>query len=88
MLLEWFFSPGLGAGVVLGLVAYWVCMEEIHWHSHMGGLPKFLEPCRRHHFKHHAGKGSYNLFLPLCDWLVSRFQEAAACFCLRKGKTS
>lgn len=88
MLLEWLAGPGLGAGVVLGLVAYWIAMEQIHWRCHMGDLPKFLEPCRRHHSKHHEGRGSYNLFLPLCDWLVSSFQGAVACFCLRNGKIS
>ena len=42
----------------------------------MGGLPACLHPLRLYHLDHHAGRReNYNVFLPLCDWLVSRMQK-------------
>lgn len=65
-------GAGVGGGVVLSFVAYFVAFEEIHWRVHLGRLPKQLEWIRRHHFAHHkAGSGRYNVFLPLCDKLFS-----------------
>lgn len=62
---------GVGAGVVLGFVAYYALYEEIHWRIHLGGLPRRLEWMRRHHFAHHKGTpGRYNVFLPIFDTLL------------------
>ena len=52
---------------------YYIAFEEIHWRTHMGGwLPKWLHGAARHHMLHHArDTGSFNVFLPLFDWLMA-----------------
>ena len=65
-----FLGAGIGGGVVIAFVAYYVAYEEIHWRIHLGGLPRRLEWMRRYHFAHHRGStGRYNVFLPICDKL-------------------
>ncbi len=76
-LLEWLFHPGIGAGVAIAFVIYFIVAEQVHWRIHMGGLPACLHCLRLYHLDHHAGRReNYNVFLPLCDWLVSRKQKS------------
>lgn len=68
---EWLWRPGVAAGALAAFAVYFVIFEELHWRIHRGGLPRWLEFSRRHHFAHHAGApGRFNVWLPLSDWLL------------------
>src|SRR5579864_150859 len=70
--LQWIFKNRWTAGLFVAFTLYYIAFEEIHWRTHMGGrLPKRLRFAARHHLLHHALEtGEYNVFLPICDWLV------------------
>lgn len=71
-------GAGIGAGVVMGFVAYYMTYEALHWQIHLGRLPSWLEWMRRYHFAHHKGvPGRYNVFLPICDALFHSAEGAA-----------
>jgi hypothetical protein len=73
--IEWLWRPGLAVGMLAAFAIYFVVFEELHWRIHMGGLPRWLEFSRRHHLAHHAGApGRFNVWLPLCDWLLGSQQ--------------
>ena len=76
LFLQWYFRNHWTAGVFAGFAIYYIAFEEIHWRMHMGGwLPKWLRPAARHHLLHHAHDGGqFNVFLPIFDWIVERFQ--------------
>ena len=76
LFLQWIFRNSWTAGVFASFTIYYIAFEEIHWRTHMGGwLPKWLRPAARHHMLHHArDTGSFNVFLPICDWVAERFQ--------------
>jgi len=69
---EWIFKNGWVAGAFVSFALYYIAFEEIHWRTHMGGwLPAWLAPAARHHLRHHADDtGSFNVFLPMFDWIV------------------
>ena len=73
LILQWIFQNGWTAGVFASFAIYYMAFEEIHWRTHMGGwLPKWLHGAARHHMLHHArDTGSFNVFLPLFDWLMA-----------------
>ena len=73
LLVQWIFHNGWMAGVFASFSIYYILFEEIHWRTHMGGwLPRWLRPAARHHMLHHArDTGSFNVFLPLFDWLMA-----------------
>ena len=67
---EYVLRTGLAAGMVVAFVVYFVVYEEIHWRIHLGRLPAWLEPARRHHLMHHAAaEERFNVFLPVFDGL-------------------
>ena len=69
------FGAGIGAGVLIAFVAYYVAYEEAHWRIHLGYLPRWLAGLRRHHFAHHKGQaGKYNVLVPLLDRLLDAEQ--------------
>jgi hypothetical protein len=70
--LQWIFKNRWTAGMFVAFTLYYIAFEEVHWRAHMGGrLPKRLRFAARHHLLHHAHeRGEYNVFLPICDWLV------------------
>jgi fatty acid hydroxylase family protein len=76
LLLQWIFRNGWTAGVFAAFTLYYIAFEEIHWRTHMGGwLPRWLRFSARHHMIHHAhDSGSYNVFLPIFDWIVRTIQ--------------
>jgi len=76
LILDSIFRTGWSAGMFVAFTLYYIAFEEIHWRTHMaGGLPKRLRFAARHHLLHHAHEtGEYNVFLPLCDWLVGSLQ--------------
>jgi Fatty acid hydroxylase superfamily len=78
-LLQRIFHDDWTAGVFASFAIYYIAFEEIHWRSHMGGwLPKWLRPAARHHLLHHArDTGRFNVFLPIFDFLMERFQPTA-----------
>jgi Fatty acid hydroxylase superfamily len=60
------------SGVFIGWMIYLIATEEIHWRIHMNGrLPAGLQFARDYHMSHHDVPSSrYNVFLPLCDFLL------------------
>jgi hypothetical protein len=78
-ILEWIFKNGWVAGAFVSFALYYMAFEEIHWRSHMGGwLPRLLTPAARHHLRHHAeDTGSFNVFLPMFDWIVSQLSSSS-----------
>lgn len=76
LILESIFKTGWTAGIFVAFALYYIAFEEIHWRTHMGGhLPKRVRFAARHHLLHHAHEnGEYNVFLPICDWIVRAFQ--------------
>lgn len=60
------------SGVFIGWMVYLILAEEIHWRIHMNGwLPAGLQFARGYHLSHHDVPNSrYNVFLPLCDFLM------------------
>jgi fatty acid hydroxylase family protein len=79
LLLAWIFKWGWTAGMFAAFALYYIAFEEIHWRTHMGGrLPKRLRFAARHHLLHHAHEnGEYNVFLPICDWVVRVLEPSA-----------
>ena len=75
LFLEWMTHSAWAAGMFISFALYYVAFEEIHWRAHMGGwLPKWLRPAARHHLLHHAHDDErFNVFFPLCDWIVDWF---------------
>ena len=73
LLAQWIFHNTWTAGVFASFAIYYIAFEEIHWRTHMGGwLPRWLRFAARHHMLHHAhDSGSYNVFLPIFDWLMA-----------------
>ena len=73
LIAQWIFQNGWTAGVFASFAIYYIAFEEIHWRTHMGGwLPRWLHGAARHHMLHHArDTGSFNVFLPLFDWLMA-----------------
>jgi hypothetical protein len=71
--LQWIFHNTWTAGMFASFALYYIAFEEIHWRTHMGGwLPGWLRGAARHHMVHHArDTGSFNVFLPIFDWLVA-----------------
>jgi hypothetical protein len=67
-----FLNGGWVTAVFVSFALYYIAFEEIHWRSHMGGwLPGWLRPAARHHLLHHARHTDrFNVFLPICDWVV------------------
>lgn len=65
------------SGVFIGWTFYLVLAEEIHWRIHMNGrLPAGLQFARVYHLSHHDVPSSrYNIFLPLCDFLMGTTQR-------------
>ena len=64
-------GAGIGAGVLLAFVAYYVAHEEMHWRIHVGTLPRWLLGLRRNHFAHHRDlPGKYSVLLPLLDKIL------------------
>jgi hypothetical protein len=63
---------GILSGVFIGWMLYLISTEEIHWRIHMNGrLPAGLQFARAYHLSHHDVPSSrYNVFLPLCDFLL------------------
>ncbi len=62
--------PGIASGMFVAFAAYFIVLEEIHWRTHVGTVPRWLDGCRRHHLRHHAGgSDAFNVFFPLCDWV-------------------
>ncbi len=63
---------GILSGVFIGWMLYLISTEEIHWRIHMNGrLPAGLQFARAYHMSHHDVPTSrYNVFLPLCDFLL------------------
>lgn len=57
--------------ILLGFGLYLLLTEEIHWRAHLGGwLP---EAWRKHHLGHHEfPPKSFNVWLPIGDWLFGR----------------
>jgi Fatty acid hydroxylase len=78
LLLQWIFRNGWTAGVFASFAVYYAAFEEIHWRTHMGGwLPKWLRLAARHHMLHHAeDTDRFNVFFPLCDWLLQPLANA------------
>ncbi len=76
---QWIFHNEWTAGVFASFSIYYIAFEEIHWRSHMGGwLPRWMRSAARHHLMHHAQEtGRYNVFLPMCDWIVERLHPQA-----------
>jgi uncharacterized membrane protein len=76
LLLQWIFHNTWTAGMFASFALYYAAFEEIHWRTHMGGcLPGWLRGAARHHMRHHAQDGgSFNVFLPVFDWLAARIQ--------------
>ena len=71
--LEWGLRLGIAAGMFVAFAAYFIVLEEIHWRTHVGTVPRWLDGCRRHHLRHHTGAdNAFNVFFPLCDWVFSR----------------
>lgn len=60
------------SGVFIGWMVYLILAEEIHWRIHMNGwLPAGLQLARAYHMSHHDVPNSrYNVFLPLCDFMM------------------
>jgi Fatty acid hydroxylase superfamily len=60
------------SGVFIGWMVYLISAEEIHWRIHMNGwLPVGLQFARDYHMSHHDVPNSrYNIFLPMCDFLL------------------
>jgi hypothetical protein len=60
------------SGVFIGWMVYLISAEEIHWRIHMNGwLPPGVQFARGYHLSHHDVPNSrYNVFLPLCDFLL------------------
>jgi hypothetical protein len=60
------------SGVFIGWMVYLISTEEIHWRIHMDGrLPAGFQFARSYHLSHHDVPTSrYNVFLPLCDFLL------------------
>jgi Fatty acid hydroxylase superfamily len=71
------------SGVFIGWMVYLISAEEVHWRIHMNGrLPAGLHFARDYHMSHHDVPNSrYNVFLPLCDFLLGTAE-------LRKSKAS
>ncbi len=66
-------DAGIGAGVLIAFVLYYVAYEEAHWRIHVEKLPAGLLWMRRWHFAHHRGvPGRYNVLLPILDRLLDR----------------
>lgn len=67
---------GILSGVYIGWMVYLILTEEIHWRIHMNGrLPAGLQLARAYHLSHHDVPNSrYNVFLPLCDFLMGSNQ--------------
>jgi hypothetical protein len=67
---------GILSGVFIGWMVYLISTEEIHWRIHMNGrLPASLQFARDYHMSHHDVPSSrYNVFLPLCDFLLGSAQ--------------
>lgn len=65
------------SGVFIGWTFYLVLAEEIHWRIHMNGrLPAGLQFARVYRLSHHDVPSSrYNIFLPLCDFLMGTTQR-------------
>lgn len=78
LLLEWVFDSRIFPGVLVGFVAYFIGMEEIHRRAHTTSwIPVTW---RRHHLLHH-GHGpdanedtNFNIFFPLFDWVFGTKQ--------------
>ena len=72
---------GLMPGIFVGWTVYLIAAEEIHWRIHMEGwLPPGLGFARAYHMSHHDIPNTrYNVFLPLCDFLLgnSRLPRAS-----------
>lgn len=71
------------SGVFIGWMVYLISAEEFHWRIHMNGwLPASLQFARAYHLSHHDVPNSrYNVFLPLCDFLMGSTE-------LRRGKAT
>ena len=73
------FNAQILSGVLVGFVAYFIGMEEIHRRAHTSGwIP---QSWRKHHMIHH-GHGAhanedtnFNIFFPLFDWLLKTKHE-------------
>ncbi len=63
---------GIAPGLFLGVIAYFILGEEIHWRIHLGGwLPPGLRWSRKYHLTHHRRPQTrFNIFLPPFDWLL------------------
>lgn len=69
----WLFTR-LWPTVLVGFGCYIFLTEEIHWRAHLGGwIP---EAFRRHHLGHHESPPkSFNVWLPLGDWLFGKVRS-------------
>jgi Fatty acid hydroxylase superfamily len=78
LILDGILKTGWTVGMFAAFTFYYIAFEEIHWRTHMGGrLPKYLRFAARHHLLHHTHEtGEYNVFLPICDWIVGLFKPA------------
>lgn len=78
LVLEWVFDSRIFSGVLIGFVAYFIGMEEIHRRAHTSGwIPSTW---KTHHMLHH-GHGpdanedrNFNIFFPLFDWVFGTKQ--------------
>lgn len=80
LLAEWGFDVRIISGVLIGFVAYFIGMEEVHRRAHtdIGWIPPAW---RKHHMMHH-GHGpdanedtNFNIFCPVFDWLLGTKQN-------------
>ncbi|HWO30147.1 MAG TPA: sterol desaturase family protein [Candidatus Acidoferrum sp.] len=81
IVLDLLLGLGLMPGIFVGWTVYLIAAEEIHWRIHMEGwLPPGLGFARAYHMSHHDIPNTrYNVFLPLCDFLLgnSRLPRAS-----------
>ncbi len=78
LLLDWRFCWGISAPAIVAFAAYFCAVEVIHWriHDYLLELGPWLQAARMYHFRHHAGEeGSYNVFLPIVDYLGYRLSK-------------
>ncbi len=76
VLLDHWLALGMAPGIMVGWTLYLIAVEEIHWRVHLGGwLPPGLSAARDYHLAHHdVASGRFNVFFPLCDFLLGNIR--------------
>jgi hypothetical protein len=75
--IDLFLKTGVSAGIFLGWMVYFIVLEEVHWRIHLSdSVPGILRAAHDYHIAHHDRPNSrYNVFLPICDYLMGSAAE-------------